>query len=138
MTEVHSPAQRLRDSIKTRLDRRYPRNERVEAVEAELVSLSKVVEGIESDMKSQSELLAFAIKRIDSMEDATRDAVRRLDDLIVATSPAVDFATESLPSLRERVTEANRLANESAVAIETILQQEVLIRRDLNCLLDQY
>jgi hypothetical protein len=47
----------------------------------------------------------------------------------------VDFTRVALPALEVRLADAHRLATESALAIEELLQQEILIRRDLNALL---
>ena len=124
----------MRKFAKDSLDRRYAVHEQVEVLQSELAAVSLAVENLRRDLQCFVEGASNVVQRLDGVEKDTIDLTRRLEDVVLATRPSVDFASVGLPELKARLADANRLANESALAIEELLQQEMLIRRDLNAL----
>lgn len=68
-------------------------------------------------------------ERTDAVLATLTETLRRLE---ASTGPAVAFVGHEDPhELRKRLYEAHRLAREGAFAIEQLLQEELLIKRDL-------
>jgi hypothetical protein len=132
---VAGPVERLKKSFKDSLDRRYADHDQIDALRTELESVSRTVDTLSGDLRGFVEEVGDVVERLKAIETITADLNRRLEEVILATSPSVDFTRVALPALEVRLADAHRLATESALAIEELLQQEILIRRDLNALL---
>jgi len=97
--------------------------------------LATALEATQTDLRLLSEGVSGIAQRMNGIEGATNALRRRIQEIEISTRPAVKFVGDVLPDMRSHVADASRLANESAQAIEEILQQELLIRRDLDALL---
>ncbi len=142
-------SQRGRDAIKTALDRRYALNEDIEVARTGLSETTERLASLEALVTVQREAIAAELKTLIDDQTETieaglshlRDTVlmvrNAVDELAETTRPAVDFVAQEPPhELRKRLFEAHRLARECAVAIELMLQEEVLIKRDIDIALD--
>lgn len=129
------PVERFRKSVKDSLDRRYVVHEQVDVLRTELESVSVTVDAMRVDLEVLVERVGHVIQQLERVEEVTSELGRRLEEVVVVTRPSVDFNRVGLPALEVRLADAHRLATESALAIEELLQQEVLVRRDLSSLL---
>ena len=70
---------------------------------------------------------------LDDVEVSVAAVESAVEQLIGRTRSAVDFVAQESPhDLRKGLFEAHRLAREGTLAIELVLQQEVLLRRDID------
>jgi hypothetical protein len=132
---VAGPVERFRKSVKDSLDRRYVVHEQVDVLRTELESVSLTVDALRVGLEVLVERVGHVVQQLEGVEKVTSELGRRLEEVVVVTRPSVDFNRVALPALEVQLAYAHRLATESALAIEELLQQEVLIRRDLTALL---
>lgn len=126
--------ERFRRSIKGSLDRRYANHTQIASLETRLEASASLLGETRDKVSQIGNDMAALSKSIAVFQEVAERLERRVDQLQAATNPSVRFTGEALPEMKHRLGEAHRLANESARAIEEILQQELLIKRDLNAL----
>ncbi|MGB7860949.1 MAG: hypothetical protein WBM90_10670 [Acidimicrobiia bacterium] len=106
----------ISDRVKQALDRRYvPRDQMASTVH------------MEARLRVQGDNMTLA--RMSSLEER----LDRLEDLYSEVRVGADFIHHEDPhDLRKRLFTAHRLANECAIAIEMLLQADILHQRDLD------
>lgn len=122
---VAGPIDRVRRSLKGSLDRRYANHDQITELKAEVEAMASAMKAILDELDRVTGGISQLAEHVDRVEEQTNNVRRLLAD--------VDASIKS-SDMSDRIAEAHRLANESAQAIEEILQQELLIRRDLSAL----
>lgn len=128
----------MRETIKESLDRRYATREQLAAVREDMEMLRVRVQSSKSlladhreeleEMRRSIDELRVTGSRLEELQTEIRLAGRRL----AALESKGNENRGRVDQVASQVKEAARLATEGAQAIEGILQQQVLIRRDLD------
>ena len=139
------PRRRVADAIKARLDVRYARSTDLANLQTAVAALERgsaaLEQRIADDTATQirerlGEHTVDISRALEAHQAATTEALADLASAIEELRGAVAAASRFLGSdppgeLRLRLLEAHRIARESSLAIELILQEELRMKRDI-------
>lgn len=137
---MQNPSQRARDAIKGNLDRRYALRSDVELLDSALSNMVEQLDrrALQTEVQGEEiELLSARIALLEAELERVRDTLGAMHSKANEMGAVVNSVAELLGDgtprdLRRIVMEAHRLAREGALAIEQLLQADLLVRRDID------